>query len=120
MIVSVLAELVDAAVKFGAFDVVPPVVPNTTVVETGRLCVNNPVPDQVKPVAFAISRQVTGVVVVLRAMLPEPNIMSLVLLLLDEKSPQVKVKPAPRLNVPLVRVIVELEPIVKLSLSVTV
>ena len=119
MIVNVLDELVDAAVKFGAFDVVPPVVPNTTVVETGRLCVNNPVSDQVKLVAFAISRQVTGVKLVLRAMLPEPKKMCLVLLLLDEKSPQVKVNP-PRAKLPLVRVNVTFEPIVKLSLSVTV
>lgn len=115
----VSADAPALTVRLGAFDVVPPVVPNTTVAVAAMFLVNPPVPVKVKPVAVAIDKTVVAAVVLVSAMLPEPKEIARVLLLLELKIPVLKVKLA-RSSVPAVSVVVLVVSAVIASTSVTV
>ena len=90
-------------VRLGAFDVVPPVVPNTTVAVAAMFLVNPPTPVKVKPVAVAIDNTVVAAVVLVNAIFAAPKVIARMLLLLELKIPVLNVKPL-RLRVPAVRV----------------
>ena len=77
----VRAEAPALTVKFGAFVSDPPVVPNDTVAVAAMFRVNPPVPVQVKPVAVAIDNTVVAAVVLVKAILPVPNVIARVILL---------------------------------------
>ena len=106
-------------VKFGAFEVVPPVVPNTTVAVAAMFLVKPPVPVHVKFVAVAIDNTVVAVVVLVNAMLPEPKVMARVDDPEELKIPVLKVKLASA-RVPCVRVNVFVVPSVSASARVKV
>jgi len=91
-------------VKFGALDVVPPVVPKVNVLVTLMSgTVNPPVPVYVNPVAVAILNTVVAAVVCDNAIDPVPNAILRVLALVERNIPVVRVNPA-RSNVPAVSV----------------
>ena len=106
-------------VKFGAFEVVPPVVPKVTVAVANMFRVKPPVPVNVKPVAVAIDNTVAAAVVLVSAMFPEPNEIARVVELEELKIPVLRVKPASA-RVPAVNVVVFVIPAVIASASVTV
>ena len=106
-------------VKFGAFEVVPPEVPQTIEAVAAMFLVKPPVPVQVKPIAFNIDSTAVLAAVLVNAMLPEPKEIARVLLLLEEKLPVLKLNPA-RLIVPAERVNVPVVPNVIASARVTV
>jgi len=106
-------------VRLGAFDEVPPVVPNTIVAVAAMLRVNPPVPVQEKLVTVAIDNTVVAAVVLVSAMLPEPKVMARVDDPEELKIPVLKVKLASA-RVPAVRVVVHMDDTVSASASVTV
>ena len=106
-------------VRLGAFEVVPPVVPNTIVAVAAWLRVNPPVPVQEKLVAVAIDNTVVAAVVLVNATFPVPNVITRVVDPDELKIPVLKVKPASA-RVPLVRVVVLAISTVIASASVTV
>lgn len=103
----------------GAFDVVPPLIPKLTVAVAAMFLVNAPVPVKVKLVAVAIDSTVVDAVVLVRAMLLDPNEMDRAVLLEESKTPTLKLNPL-RLRVPLDNVNVRDVPSVKLSSIVKV
>lgn len=115
----VSADAPALTVKFGAFDVVPPVVPNTTVAVAAMFLVNPPVPVQVKPVAVAIDRTVVAAVVLVNAIFADPKVIARVLVLLELKEPVLNVLPF-KSRVPCVRVNVLAVPKAVGPISVTV
>jgi len=88
VIVGIEAPVVNA--RLGALVVEPPVVPNVNVLVTDIAEVNPPVPVLVNPVAVAISRLVAAAVVVASIILLVPNVIALVLVLVELNVPVVK------------------------------
>ena len=85
--------------RLTALVVVPPVVPNVNVLVISAAAVNPPVPIQVKPVAFAISKLSEAAVVVDNTILVVPKLILRVLVLFELNVPMVKLYP-PKSNVP--------------------
>lgn len=106
-------------VKLGAFEVVPPVVPNTTVAVAAIFLVNPPVPVQVKFVAVAILSMVVAAVVLVNAIFADPKVMARVIELSELKIPVLSVLPF-KLSVPSVSVNVLVAPNVSASARVKV
>lgn len=80
-------------VRFGAFEVEPPVVPKTIVAVAAIFLVNAPpLVVSVKLVAVAISKTVVEAVVLVNAMFADPKVMERVLELLELKMPVLNVK----------------------------
>ena len=106
-------------VKFGAFVVDPPVVPNSIDAVAAWLRVKPPVPVQVNPVAVPIVITNTTAVVLVNAMFPEPNEIARVEDPDELKVPVLSVNPASA-RVPSVSVVVLAISTVIASASVTV
>ena len=92
-------------VKLGAFVIVPPVVPNVydRAIEASE--VNPPVPVYENPVTFAIDNTVLDAPECANTILLDPNVITLVLVLVELNIPVVNVNP-PKSNVPAVNVVV--------------
>lgn len=119
--VVMVAIAVPAPVKerFGAFVVVPPVVPNVNVLVIEASAENPPVPVQVNPVAVAKFNTVVAAVVCVSNILPTPNKIERVAVPDEVNIPVFKLKPLSA-NVPLVIVVVALVTKVNASPSVVV
>ena len=107
------------SVKLGALVEDPPVVPKVIALFISAAALNPPVPVQEKLVAFAIPKLVSPAVVVARTILPDPNAILRVVVLLELKLPVVSVNPA-KSNVPAVSVVCAVTPVAKAPASVVV
>jgi hypothetical protein len=107
------------SVKFGALVDEPLVVPKLKVLVVLIVLVKPPVPVYVKLVASAILNTVASAVVVANTILPAPNVIERVFVLVETNVPVVKVNPA-NANVPEVSVVAAVAPVDNASANVVV